>query len=173
MTGQSLHRSLLPINLVSCDFRKNQEDIMDKRSFIRFGLIGTSLGIITPKAVFAAAMDTGLQSKLAGGVYHTEDAFGRWNKGVAEHHLPALEKKVAGGAAHLHVATNHPMIPYAHYIIKHELLNAEFRYMQEHPYDPNKNKAPVATFDVGNYRGIVYVMTICNVHDLWLNMIEV
>jgi superoxide reductase len=147
---------------------------MDKRSFIRFGLIGSSVGIIAPKAVFAAAMDSGLQSKLAGGVYHTEDAFGRWNKGVAELHLPAFEKKVSGGATELHVQSDHhPMNPYAHYIVKHELLNADFRYMQEHPYDPTKDKVPAATFNIEGYRGIVYVLTFCNIHDLWLNMIEV
>lgn len=153
--------------------RPDQEEIVDKRSFIRFGLAGGTASIITPKSVFAAGMDTGLKSKLAGGVFHTEDAFGRWNKGVADHHLPKFEKKMSGSAAHLHVATDHPMIAYAHYIIKHELLNSDFRYMQEHPYNPTSDKAPVSTFDIGDYRGIVYVMTICNVHDVWLNMVEV
>jgi superoxide reductase len=148
-------------------------DIVDKRSFIRFGLVGSTVGIIAPKPVFAAAMDSGLASKLAGGVFHTEDAFGRWNKGVAEHHLPSLEKRVSGSMVELHVATNHPMSAYAHYIIKHELLNADFHFMQEHLYNPSSDKAPVAMFDIGTYKGAVYVLTMCNVHDLWLNMIEV
>ncbi len=32
---------------------------------------------------------------------------------------------------------------------------------------------PEGTFDLGEHRGIVYVFIVCNVHDLWLNMIEV
>ena len=146
---------------------------MDKRTFIRLSVLGSGMSILTPKSVFAAAMDSGLHSRLAGGVFHTEEAFGRWNKGVADHHLPALEKKLRGSAVQLHVATSHPMNAYAHYIIKHQLLNADFRFLQEHPYNPAQDKAPVATFDLGSYRGPVYVMTMCNVHDVWLNMIEV
>ena len=146
---------------------------MDKRSFIRLGLLGSAAGIILPKTVFAAAMDTGLKSKLAGGVFYTEEAFGRWNKGVAAHHLPSLEKQISGGTAHLQVATSHPMDGYTHYIVKHELLNSDFHYMQEHRYNPTRDKKPATMFEVGPYRGIVYVMTICNVHDVWVNMIEV
>jgi len=146
---------------------------MDKRSFIRLSFVGSTVGIITPKTVFAAAMDCGLNSKLAGGVFHTEDALGRWNKGIASLHLPNLEKQVSGGAAQLHAASKHPMVAYGHYIIKHELLNTDFRFLQEHRYDPAKDKAPAATFDLGTYRGNVYVLTICNIHDVWMNMIEV
>jgi superoxide reductase len=146
---------------------------MDKRSFIRLGLVGSAAGIVLPKPVFAAAMDTGLQSKLAGGVFYTEEAFGRWDKGVATHHLPHLEKKMSGSAAQVHVATAHPMVGYEHYIVKHEVLNSDFHFMQEHKYNPMKDKSPASMFDVGSYRGILYVMTICNVHDVWVNMIEV
>lgn len=146
---------------------------MDKRSFIRFGLAGSAAGIIVPNMVFAAAMDMGLESKYAGGIYYTSQKFGRWNKALADHHLPALEKQMSGGAAKLHVATNHPMNEYNHYIIKHQLLNSGFNFIQEHPYHPLKDKKPVSTFDLGSYRGIVYVMTMCNVHDVWMNMIEV
>lgn len=146
---------------------------MDKRSFIRFGLAGSAAGIIVPQMVFAAAMDTGLESKFAGGIYYTSEKFGRWNKALADHHLPALEKKMSGSAAQLHVATNHPMNEYNHYIVKHLLLNSDFHFMQEHPYNPMKVKKPVSTFDIGSYRGPVYVMTMCNVHDVWMNMIEV
>lgn len=146
---------------------------MDKRSFIRLGLLGSAAGVVLPKNVFAAAMDMGLKSKLAGGVYYTEEAYGRWNKGVATHHLAHLEKQMSGGYAKVHAQTAHPMVGYEHYIVKHELLSSDFHFMQEHKYNPMKDKKPVATFDVGTYRGVVYVMTICNVHDVWVNMIEV
>ena len=64
------------------------------------------------------------------------------------------------------------MNAWGHYIIKHQLHDANLKFMQEHLYDPKKDK-PQATFDLGNYRGVVYVLTMCNVHDVWMNMIEV
>jgi superoxide reductase len=146
---------------------------MDKRSFMRLGIIGSTAGVILPKSVYAAAMDMGLNSKFAGGVYQTLEAYGRWTKELAGLHLPHLEKQMSGGATHLHVASHHPMVGYKHYIIKHELLNADFHFMHEHSYNPAVDKAPASQFDLGSYRGAVYVMTICNIHDVWLNMIEV
>lgn len=146
---------------------------MDKRSFIRFGLAGSAAGIVVPKMAFAAAMDMGLESKFAGGIYYTDEKFGRWNQALADHHLPQLDKKMSSGAAQLHVATNHPMNEYNHYIIKHQLLNSNFNFIQEHAYNPTKDKKPVAMFDIGSYHGPVYVMTMCNVHDVWMNMIEI
>ena len=53
---------------------------MDKRSFIRVGIAGSAAGLFIPKAALAAGMDKVIQSKLAGGLYYTEHAFGRWNK---------------------------------------------------------------------------------------------
>jgi superoxide reductase len=146
---------------------------MDKRSFIRLSMAGSAAGIIMPKSVLAAGMDSILQSRLAGGVFYTAEKFGRWNKALADHHLPHLDKQVSGGKAQLQAATSHPMNAWGHYIIKHQLLDAELKFMQEHPYHPEKDKSPMATFDLGSYRGVVYVLTMCNVHDLWMNMIEV
>ena len=146
---------------------------MDKRSFIRLSLVGSSVGIIAPKSVLATNIESALKSKLAGGVFNTEDALGRWNKGVASHHLANIEKQASGGAVKLHVASAHPMVGLDHFIVKHELLNQDLQFMQEHVYKPTVDKTPETTFDLGNYRGVVYVMTVCNVHDLWMNMIEV
>jgi superoxide reductase len=145
---------------------------MDKRSFIRLSFAGSAAGIIAPRTVLAAGMDSVLKSRLAGGVFYTADDMGRWNKGLADHHLPHLEKQVSGGKAQLQAATSHPMHAWGHYIIKHQLLNGELKFMQEHLYDPQKDK-PANVFDLGDYRGVVYVLTMCNVHDLWMNMIEV
>jgi len=147
---------------------------MDKRSFIRIAFAGGAAGLVVPRlALGAHHLKAALESKLAGGVYYTEDALGRWSKGVADHHLPNLEKQVSGGASQLQVETNHPMGGYGHYIIKHQLLNEEFGFMQEHLYNPTKDKSPAHTFDIGDYRGVVYAVTVCNVHDTWVNMIEV
>jgi len=145
---------------------------MDKRNFIRIGIAGSAAGLFVPKAALAAGMDKVIHSKLAGGLYYTEHAFGRWDKGVADHHLPHLDKQVSGGATQLQVVTMHPMVPYAHYIIKHQLHDQNLKFMQEHLYNPNTDK-PQTTFDLGAHKGVVYVLTICNVHDTWVNMIEV
>lgn len=146
---------------------------MDKRSFIRVGIAGSAAGLFIPKAALAAGMDKVIQSKLAGGLYYTEHAFGRWSKGVADHHLPHLDKQMSGGATRLQVATAHPMGSYGHYIIKHQLHDQNLKFMQEHLYNPTTDAKPEATFDLGSHRGLVYVLTICNVHDTWVNMIEV
>jgi superoxide reductase len=146
---------------------------MDKRDFIRFGIAGSAAGIFVPKAALAAGMDKVIHSKLAGGLYYTEHAFGRWNKGLADHHLPHLEKQMSGGATQLHVATAHPMNAYGHYIIKHQLHDHNLKFMQEYLYNPTTDTKPETTFDLGKHRGVVYVMTMCNVHDVWMNLIEV
>jgi superoxide reductase len=146
---------------------------MNKRDFIRFGIAGSAAGIFVPKAALAAGMDKVIGSKLAGGLYYTEHAFGRWNKGLADHHLPQLEKQTSGGATQLHVATAHPMNAYGHYIIKHQLHDHGLKFMQEYLYNPTTDTKPETTFDLGKHRGVVYVMTMCNVHDVWMNMIEV
>lgn len=142
---------------------------MDKRTFLRITVAGTTGALFVPRTLMAGMVEPALKTKLAGGVYHTDEAFGRWNKGVAEHHLPTFEKH----SGRLQVTTHHPMNAYEHYIIKHELLNAEFNFMNEHRYDPTHDKKPETVFDLGGHSGLVYVLTVCNVHDMWVNATEV
>ncbi len=146
---------------------------MDKRSFLRLTLAGTGLGLFVPKAVFAAMMESPLKSKLAGGMFFTEDALGRWNKGTATHHVPQLEKQATGGKTQLHVAAVHPMDGLDHFIVKHQLLDQDLKFLQEHLFKPTVDKKPEHIFDLGNHKGAVYALTVCNVHDMWINMIEV
>jgi superoxide reductase len=146
---------------------------MDKRSFLRLTLAGSSLGIFAPKAVYAAMMESPLKSKLAGGMFFTEDALGRWNKGTATHHIAQIEKQATGGKTQLHVVSAHPMDGLDHFIVKHQLLNQDLKFMQERLYKPTVDKKPEHVFDLGNHHGVVYAVTVCNVHDVWVNMIEV
>ena len=146
---------------------------MDKRSFLRLTLAGGGLSLFLPKAVYAAMMESPLKSKLAGGMFFTEDALGRWNKGTATHHVAQIEKQTAGGKTQLHVTSAHPMDGLDHFIVKHQLLNQDLKFLQEHLYKPTVDKKPEFTFDVGNHHGVVYAITVCNVHDMWVNMIEV
>ena len=135
---------------------------MDRRDFIRLSAYGTTAGIIAPTAVLAST------ASMAGGVYYTKDAPGRWSKKVAGH-LPAIE--VSGSK--IQVTTSHVMKGCEHYIIKHVLLNDNYEFMDENRFDPMKDKVPVSQFDLGNYTGRITVLSVCNKHDTWLNMAEV
>jgi superoxide reductase len=142
---------------------------MDKRQFIRVSIAGAAGALFVPRVLMADMVEPVLKTKLAGGVYHTADAFGRWNKAVAEHHLPDLAKN----GNRLQVASHHPMDGYGHYIIKHQLLDASFNFITEQLYVPQKDAKPETAFDISGSKGMVYVLTMCNIHDVWLNATEV
>jgi superoxide reductase len=146
---------------------------MDRRSFIRFGIVGTTTGIIAPKAVLGASNSGGLNSNMAGGVYHTKDAPGRWAK-KAGLHLPMISKSAGtGGKTTIQVLTGHPMKPdYDHYIVKHMLLDSNFNFIAEHIFNPTKDKQPISEFSITQH-GPIYAMSVCNLHDSWLDVIDV
>ena len=141
---------------------------MDRRRFIQVGLVGASGVLVLPKMVFAQIPDT----PMAGGVYYTEKAPGRWSKKVALH-LPELSIGKGKDALSVQVMTHHPMDGWEHYIVKHVLLDKDFRFLDENMFDPTKDKAPTSTFQLASYSGALYALSVCNKHDTWLNMIEV
>jgi len=135
---------------------------MDRRSFIRLSALGAVTGIIAPTAVLAST------ATMAGGVYYTKDAPGRWSKKVGGH-LPTIE--VSGKK--IQVTTSHAMNGYEHYISKHMVLNDKFEFIDEKMFNPMKDKAPISQFELGEYTGRIYVLSACNKHDTWLNIAEV
>lgn len=141
---------------------------MDRRSFIRISAIGGATGWVAPKIVLAGLP----QSPMAGGLYYTQDAPGRWS-GKVQGHLPIIEidKKDSGLA--VRVITSHEMKGCEHYIIKHVLLDSRFQFLQEHLFDPQKDKAPISTFEIKAQPGPIYALSVCNLHDTWLNMAEI
>ena len=143
---------------------------MNKRDFIRIAVAGSAGALFVPQELMAGMVEPALKNKLAGGVFHTETAFGRWNRAVADVHLPTFEKR----GSNLHVSSDHhPMDAYSHWIIKHQLLDSNFNFITEHLYDPKTDKRPETSFDLGNRKGLIYVLTICNIHDMWVNATEV
>ena len=146
---------------------------MEKRTFIRLSLAGAAGSLVLPRMALSEAMESALASKYAGGLYQTDHAWGRWNEKIANLHLAHVEKQVSGGRAQVHVESMHPMHAWEHYIVKHEILDADFRYLAEHRYDPRKDKKPASVIDLGSYRGVVYAVTYCNIHDLWVDVSEV
>jgi superoxide reductase len=88
-------------------------------------------------------------------------------------HLPSIELDKGGEGITVRVVTGHEMKDYEHYIIKHQLLDKDFAFLDEHMFDPMKDKAPISTFSLLAYSGPLYAISMCNKHDTWLNVIEV
>ena len=145
---------------------------MDRRSFMSLGIVAGAAGMVLPGMVKAAASESPLASKMAGGVYYTKDAPGRWAKKAAGH-VPTIEKKAAGDKIEIHVITPHGMKGWEHYIVKHMLLDKDFKFIAEKMFDPTKDKKPESTFTLDSYSGPLYAVSMCNVHDVWVGMITI
>ncbi len=142
---------------------------MDRRSFIRIGMAGAATGIIAPKIVLAGAMGQKVsQNSMAGGVFYTRESPGRWAK-KAGSHSPILQKTDTG----IKVVTGHPMQQGKHWIVKHVLLDSDFKFIAENIFNPAKDKAAISTFSINGQSGAVYALSVCNLHDSWLSVLEV
>ena len=135
---------------------------MQRRNFIRLAVAGSVTGIIAPEIVLAGS------SSMAGGVYYTKEAPGRWSKKVAGH-LPNIEVLKGDKGVSIKVVTSHGMDDYQHYIVKHIVLDKDFKFIAEKMFDPTKDKVAISEFSLGNYKGAVNVLSVCNKHDSWLN----
>ena len=71
----------------------------------------------------------------------------------------------------LEVSTPHEMNGYDHYIIKHIILSSEFKIISEKNFDPSK-EVPFSKHDVSGYDGELYILSVCNKHDTWLNILK-
>jgi len=142
---------------------------MDRRSFIRAGTAAAASGIIMSKSVFADShRNTISANKLAGGVFYTKEAPGRWKK-KAGSHSPIIEKTDSG----VRVITGHPMQANKHWIIKHVLLDSDFNFISENLFDPRSDTTAISNFTLPNNTGAVYALSVCNLHDTWVSMLEV
>ena len=141
---------------------------MQRRSFIRIALAGAATGIIAPEIVLASPMGKKISSNMAGGVFYTKDSPGRWAE-KAGSHSPIIEKVETG----VRVVTGHPMKPNDHWIIKHVLLDSDFKFIAENIFDPNKDKAALSNFSLAGQKEVVYALSVCNLHDSWLTMLEI
>lgn len=135
---------------------------MDRRNFMRLAAIGAGTGMIAPKLAQAKS------ASMAGGVYYTKQSPGRWGKKVGGH-LPTIEVSKGSKGVAVKVTTAHEMNAYGHYIVKHVVLDENYQFLAENMFDPKKDKAPVSNFSLGDYRGKLHVLSVCNKHDTWLN----
>jgi len=142
---------------------------MERRDFIRLSAASVGAGIVAPTIVLA---NIEKQIKGASDIYYTKEDPGRWSEKVATH-LPSIEIEKAGGKIIVKVVTAHEMKGYEHYIVKHVLLDSNNKFLDEHMFDPSKDKAAISTFTLEDYSGTLFVLSLCNKHDLWLNEAEV
>jgi superoxide reductase len=141
---------------------------MERRDFIRLGVAGVGVGILAPTIVLAENS----KQIATGNIYYTKDAPGRWGEKVATH-LPNIEIQKSGGSVAVKIVTAHEMKGYEHYIVKHVLLDQNYKFIDEHLFNPNNDKAAISTFTLRDYSGPIYALSMCNKHDLWLNGAEV
>jgi superoxide reductase len=105
---------------------------------------------------------------MAGSVYFTRDAPGIWFSEV-ERHLPEiLTESAPGETVSVTIRTPHPMEGCRHYILKHKLLDASFRLLSQKTFDPDAGPAVSRHALPAGYRGPVYGVSVCNLHDIWI-----
>ena len=138
---------------------------MERRDFIRLGALGVTVGLVIPTLATANAE---LSIKGASDIYFTKDNPGRWSGKVATH-LHNIEVEKAAGTVTIKVVTPHEVKGYEHYIVKHVLLDQNYKFIEEHLFDPTKDTAAISTFKLNDYSGPIYALSLCNKHDLWLH----
>ncbi len=136
---------------------------MNRRGFIGMSALGLAGSILVPKSVLAST-----KSGMAGGVYYTKEAPGRWSQKIGGH-MPVVE--VSGKT--VKVTTPHEMRGYEHYIVKHMVLDADYQFIAEKMFDPAKDTTPFSEYELADYSGKIYVLSVCNKHDTWLASAEV
>ena len=102
---------------------------------------------------------------LTGSIYYTEKNPGRW-KTIKESHIPEITKK----GDILEVFTSHEMKGYDHYIIKHIILDNKLNIISEKIFDPSRD-IPLSKHNISGYDDRVYALSVCNLHDTWLNFL--
>lgn len=142
---------------------------MDRRSFIRAGVLG---GAATALVSNVAHADAGVAAKAAGAFYYTSANPGRWEKKVGGH-LPLIQVEKMSGGIKVQVTTPHEMNGYIHYIVKHTLLGKDMQVLGETMFDPAKDKTPISLYTLKDYTGPIYALSMCNKHDVWMNEAQV
>jgi superoxide reductase len=137
---------------------------MERRDFIRLSAIGLGSTLVTPTLTLAKAV----KQPPVIDIYYTKESPGRWKDKVTGH-LPSIGIEKAGSRITVKVVTSHEMKGYEHYIVKHVLLDQNYKFLEEHIFNPEKDKAAISTFTLDNYSGAIYALSMCNKHDLWLN----
>ena len=108
-----------------------------------------------------------LNGPLAGSFYYTKNKPGN-KESVVQSHAPLLEIN----ENILSVSTPHEMKGYDHFIIKHIVLDKRFNIISEKIFDPSK-EIPISKHNIIGYEDKLYVLSICNNHDTWVDIIKI
>ena len=108
-----------------------------------------------------------LNGPLAGSFYYTKNKPGN-KESVVQSHSPLLEINENT----LSVSTPHEMKGYDHYIIKHIVLDSRFNIISEKVFDPATD-TPISKHNIMGYEDKLYVLSVCNHHDTWLDFIKI
>ena len=108
-----------------------------------------------------------LSGPLAGSFYYTKNKPGH-RENVVQSHIPILEINENT----LSVFTPHEMKGYDHYIIKHIVLDNRFNIISEKVFDPSI-ETPISKHNIMGYEDKLYVLSICNNHDTWVDIIKI
>ncbi len=144
---------------------------MDRRNFIKLGIAGAATGIIAPEAILAKSVSK-IEVAGAGGVYYTKQSPGRWSKKV-DGHLPKVTLTKSAGASTVEILTPHSMKSFDHYIVKHILLDKDFKFLSEKLFNPSKIDIAKSSHILKNYSGTLYALSVCNKHDTWLEIAQI
>ena len=134
---------------------------MDRRKFFTLGLIGITGTSLLHRNLYAT--QSSLDTNLAGSIYYSKQKTGRW-KGKEAGHIPLVEV----GSDMLKITTPHEMNGYEHYINKHAIFDSQFNFLDENMFDPTSTKAPISEHEIKDYKGTVFVVSVCNKHDCWV-----
>ncbi len=146
---------------------------MDRRHFVRLSGLGGMAAFLMGRATgVAAGQEQPKAHGFAGSVYYTAENPGRWSKKVGGH-MPVIQIQKEGDQVEVKITTPHEMNDYEHYIVKHVLFDQNKQLIGETLFDPTKDKAAISTYQLKNYSGKLYAVSLCNKHDAWLGSASV
>lgn len=134
---------------------------MDRRGFLRAGVWGASVAL--PVTSHAGLTKSALDSELAGAFFYTKTKPGRWAEWVDEH-VPLVESE--GGL--IMVTTPHEMKDTEHYIVKHTIFDGSMSVLGEKLFNPKIDNAAISQYQIKDYKGVAYALSMCNQHDCWI-----
>ncbi len=134
----------------------------------RFVLKLFTAAVAVQSLPLGAAPVVAIGGPMAGSVYFTGDAPGPWVSEVARH-LPEIKTESApGSTTSVTIHTPHPMEGFKHYILKHKLLDGRFRLLSQKTFNPERDQPLSRHVLPAGYSGPVYAVSICNLHDTWI-----
>ena len=141
--------------------------MLQRRLFLKAGLVGTTAPLVFNTISAQAGENAGLNGALAGSVFYTTENPGRW-AGKEKGHAPTIERT----ANNVEVTTGHEMRGFEHYIIKHQIFDGDFNYIEEKLFDP-ENDSPITQHSIKGHSGQMYALSMCNKHDIWITGFKV